>query len=83
MHALLIAVQNVEKIQEFLADTKDADLDLGPYLRHKNAWYIIRGFVPYLGAPIDFGILPAHILESRFEYDAVKILSDWDQIVRL
>lgn len=82
MHALLIAEQNVEKLQEFFKDTRTGQFDLGPYLRHKSAWYVIRGFVPYLGAPEDFGILPAYAFESKFEYDAVKILSDWDQIVR-
>lgn len=83
MFAILISAENIPKILEdsSLAPFESEYLEM--YLRRPTPWYFVRGYVPQRGEwKRGFTVLPAYIFPENFEYDPVKIQTDWDQIVR-
>lgn len=89
MFAIRITEKNLEKIHERLRWLKDdARIDLSIFVNHERDWYFIDGYFEpsarFGSRPQDrWGILPAYIFLKSYDYDAEKIQTDWDQIVRL
>lgn len=83
MFAILIAPTNLPKILAAPHITeKYYNYGVKTYLAQKSNWYFITGYVDHRGDMKDFTVLPQYILDDNFEYDPVKIKTDWDQIVR-
>lgn len=81
MFGLLISEDNLPKIREFLSpnDVSTMGLYLHPAIKE---WYIVRGYYNDRGNVVDWVVLPKYILDADYEYDALKIRTEWDQIVR-
>jgi hypothetical protein len=84
MFAILIAHDNMPKIEEHLNDENPT---IPWMITELNAnsnrdWYFVTGYVKRSGEFINWTILPAYVVENNFEYDPDKINTDWDQIVR-
>ena len=84
MFAIEITQENLPKIQEAQADMNDVDFDLDLYLKSPKTWYTIRGYVGPFGRvwTHNLAVLPKNVFDECYEYDPVKIRTDWDQIVR-
>jgi hypothetical protein len=83
MFAILIAPTNLPKLLENHHMTESYyNHGLKPYLTQESNWYYISGFVNARGVLKDFAILPQYFLDRDFEYDPIKIKTDWDLIVR-
>lgn len=82
MFAIEITIENMPKIRqsEVLSDKDITSLEL--YLRSPKVWYLVRGYVPSRGAPVDWVILPAYKFEKDFDYHPIKIKTNWDLIVK-
>lgn len=52
------------------------------YLTSLTEWYYIQGYVNNNGGVESWAAFPEYILVRQFEYDPIKIQTDWDQIVR-
>lgn len=84
MFAILINQENVAKIPiESFTNPEDLQRTLNLCLALKRRWYFVRGFVDNRGRFYDWVTLPHYIIEEDYEYDANKIQTDWDQIVRM
>lgn len=82
MFAILINEENMPKIRERI--TVDSELaNAMTYLRMPKIWFVVTGFVTESGKYFPYAVLPAYMLKNDFDYDPVKIQTDWDQIVRL
>jgi hypothetical protein len=82
MFAILISNENMPKILESVTPTTDHHPDFQIFLNSEKTWYLVTGWVGTRGDVIDWTIMPAYMLEEKFEYDPNKIKTDWDQIVR-
>lgn len=82
MFAIEITIQNMPKIRQYekMSDEDKANLEL--YLRSPKVWYLVTGYVPRRGPLIDWIILPANILDKCYDYNPLRIKTNWDQIVR-
>jgi hypothetical protein len=56
--------------------------DLDMYIRSHRDWYMITGYIDFAGKFHSWSIQPKYLLKTDFEYDADKIQTQWDQIVR-
>lgn len=82
MFAILITNQNMPKIvQEELLPTSILRA-IQIYLAKRERWYLIRGYVTLWGNLEPWALLPAWILERRYDIDPDKIKTEWSQIVR-
>lgn len=82
MHAILISEENADKIAESEVVSHCPLHTIYVYRNNIKNWYLISGYVDREGRYFDFATLPQYILDRNFEYDADKIRTDWDQIVR-
>jgi hypothetical protein len=85
MFAILIAPTNLPKLlANHHMTEKYYNYGIKTYLTQKsnNKWYYISGYVDTRGVLKDFAVLPQYILDDNFEYDPIKIKTDWDLIVR-
>lgn len=82
MFAIEITSNNMPKILEAHHTPNEDEFDYDLFMRYKNPWYIVTGYVNRYGYVKDFAILPAYEIENNYEHDPVKIKYDWDQIVR-
>lgn len=82
MFAILIAEENMEKILE--GRTHDLDIKTAGWLTtlFNKKWCFVSGYVDRRGAVHSWSVLPIAYIERYFEYDPLKIRSDFDQIVR-
>lgn len=82
MFAILISEENMPKILESRDDLSGSTTRWLATLFEKQ-WWFITGYVDLKGAVHDWSVLPASYTTRYFEYDPIKIQTDWDQIVRL
>lgn len=81
MFAIRITEENESKIREVtLTDFDREALDI--YLQTEGRWCWIRGYVNKRGVVYQNTALPFRLIVRDFEYDPVRIETDWDQIVR-
>lgn len=84
MHAKLITEENIPEIEQTVLPlqmyTSPVDLDM--FAEHRGDWFIVTQYVSEYGEVADWKIIPKLVLDRSFEYDPVKIRTDWDQIVR-
>lgn len=82
--AILFNSENLSKVlthQESLERTSPIYPDV--FFKHHADWYYVQGYINERGQLIDWAIIPAYVLADNYEYDPVKIQTDWDQIVKL
>lgn len=82
MFAVLIDAETLPKIQQFENDLHIYINSKELYLKNRNYWYLVRGYVDERGRVSDYAILPEYLVKQHFDYDPIKIKTDWDQIVR-
>lgn len=83
MFAILISQENMPKIEKFKERfAGEVDFQTSMYLNSNSLWYFVTGYYDRRGRTLDWTILPAYVLEEDFEFDAEKIRTEWDQIVR-
>lgn len=82
MFAIEINDESIAKIVATSDLPSDVYLSLAMFNHNRNKWYLIRGYINLRGAYEPWAFLPSYILSSRYEFDPVKIQTDWDQIVR-
>lgn len=83
MFAILISAENLPKIrehQESLSTSHSHTLSR-VYLNSRKEWYYIRGVLDGSLNP-SWSAIPKYVLDKTYEYDPIKIQTDWDQIVR-
>lgn len=83
MFAIEINDENMSKIAdlEILTETRLNAIG-GVYGTARTTFYFVRGYTELNHLFRDWGVLPAYVLERSFEYDPIKIKTNWDQIVR-
>jgi hypothetical protein len=83
MFAILISTENLPVIALRMEHHSDFDMkDLDMYIRSHRDWYMITGYIDFAGKFHSWSIQPKYLLKTDFEYDADKIQTQWDQIVR-
>lgn len=80
MHAILISAENLDKITEAV-DLPENELTFIKTCANKRRFFVTG--VESHGDILPWMILPEYRLRRRYDYDATKIETDWDQIVRL
>lgn len=85
MFAIQITEENLSKIE---IDQKNQPIWAQhfvprPYLNSNVDWYYVSGYVNSAGQLESWAALPFHWIATNFEYNAERIKTDWDQIVRL
>ena len=73
--------ENMPKIIERMSWTPQQAEGYIGYTTSNRPNYFVTAYVSKSGKFYSFAILP-HYLLDEFEYDPVKIKTDWDQIVR-
>lgn len=81
MFAILVTPENMPKIKAANLDPAAEILTI-PALTSTAKWYMVTGYYQRGGRWIGDTMIPAYILETLFDYNPVKIKTDWDQIVR-
>lgn len=82
MFAILISEDNLKKILESDSVPHENRTALEYFLRHREDWYIITGYVTRFGSFESYAILPGYVFRPTFDYDPEKIKTEWNQIVR-
>ena len=82
MFAILISEENMPKIEKEAPTRPYLIESVRSYLGLSADWYFVTGYVDHKGRFKPSTVLPAYIIDENFEYDPVKIKTDWDQIVR-
>lgn len=82
MFAILIAEENMAQIRQVKALTERDAPSLNRYIYARRNFYLIRGYVDLHGRVIDWAVLPAYIFQRHFDYDPVKIQTEWNIITR-
>ena len=82
MFAMLITSENLPKITEESSSDYADRKTMDTYLALSERWYAITGYTSQFGEFFPLTVLQQYILDHSFQYDPVKIQSDWDQIVR-
>jgi hypothetical protein len=81
MFAILITEENMPKI---LQDRHDLDANTVGWFTtlFNKKWWFISGYVDHRGILHSWSVLPLSYTKRYFEYDPIKIQTDWDLIVR-
>lgn len=88
MFAIQITEDTIEKILQHKDHLGLTDADVYALRRYymstdKKKWIFVRGFYTHpRGKFLNWTTLPAYALK-HYDYDKVKIQTDWDQIVHL
>lgn len=83
MFAILLNEENLQKIFDLDPTLNETDKHgIEVYINRPQRWYYIRGYVSSRGGVPTTSILPQYTLDKEFEYNPVKIQTDWDLIVR-
>lgn len=82
MFAMLVSTENMPRITEEALTNEDRTM-IDVYLRNREEWYVVRGYVDRFGRLwTELVLLPAYILRDNYEIDFEHAKTDWDQIVR-
>lgn len=79
MHAILISSENLDKITEAVELTEN-DTEFIKTCFYKSRYFVTG--VESGGIMLPWIFLPEYKLRRNYQYDAAKIKTDWDQIVR-
>ena len=82
MFAILISEENREQIASSGVLEFREMFTIDVYMRAKSQYVLVRGWTSPRGEHKPWTVLPWYIIDELYEYDPVKIQSDWDQIVR-
>ncbi len=84
MFAILCNKDNLEKIVESGAlDEMQIEAVKRYYIPDSRDEVFITGYVNRRGRVMPWAVLPMLIFKQSFDYDPIKIQTDWDIIVRL
>lgn len=82
MFAIELSVENLPKIRQldFLSSVDKTEIEV--YVRSDKTWYFVRGYVNSRGVLEPWAVFPEYILNRSYDFDPVKIQTDWGIIVR-